>query len=62
MAKDDATLTKLLGDVDKAKAEIERLFKEAMAKPRDNVLHQRLWDVMEREKLARRSVLRHTGG
>ena len=62
MAKNDAMLTKLLDDVDKAKAEVERLFKEAMAKPRDNALHQILWDAMEREGLARRSVLKHTGG
>jgi post-segregation antitoxin (ccd killing protein) len=61
MANNDAKLKKLLDELDAAKVEVERLFKEAIAKD-DKALHQRFWDATEREALARRSVLKHTGG
>jgi hypothetical protein len=62
MTKSDAKLTRLLNDVDKAKAEVERLFKEAIAKPHDKALHQLLWEAMESEGLARRLAVKYSGG
>jgi hypothetical protein len=62
MIKSDAKLTKLLDDVDRAKADVERLFKEAIAKPGDKALQQRLWEAMAREGQARRLAVRYTGG
>jgi hypothetical protein len=62
MTDSDFKLTNLLADVDKAEADKKRLFEEAIARPKDTALHEQMWDAMDREVLARRAVLRHTGG
>ena len=47
MIKSDAKHAGLMHEADQAKAEVDRLFNEAMAKPSDEAAHQHLWNAIQ---------------
>jgi hypothetical protein len=61
MTNDEANLTRLLGDVDTARAEACRLFRDAMENPGNSATVQRMWEAVQRQEAAMRAALRFTG-
>jgi hypothetical protein len=60
MTNDNAYLTRLLDDVDTARAEAYRLFRDAMENPGDSATVQRMWEAVQRQEAAMRAALRFT--
>ena len=57
MAADHAKLTRLLEEVENAKAEAHRLFQEAMNNPGNRAIKDRMWKAVERQAAAMRVAL-----
>ena len=57
MTDDHAKLTRLLDDVENARAEAYRLFQEAMNNPGNRAIKDRMWKAVERQAAAMRVAL-----
>jgi hypothetical protein len=57
LTADHAKLTRLLEEVENAKAEADRLFQEAMNNPGNRAIKDRMWKAVERQAAAMRVAL-----